>query len=254
MEFWRYMMYFLRLNYANGWHMKISDDLVELATSDPVAGLLQVLDYVQDSLSRESEYNTTDYALLLEVYALISSIREADLIYFERSEPTILGDLGAVCGIIWKYFVAVRGELEAMATSAKLASLKRRFTAVIENEFEYTFTDGDLTRIQEVVNELRDMLVSDTQFDEGHKRRLLKRLEALQSELHKSVGDLSHFYNLMGDFGVATGKLGKDAKPFTDRIKELISFAWKAQARAEELPSSAENPMLENEEEPTALI
>ncbi|UVM48254.1 MULTISPECIES: hypothetical protein [unclassified Pseudomonas] len=97
------------------------------------------------------------------------------------------------------------------------------------------------------------MLAKDTLLDDGHKRRLLKRLEELQKELHKKVSDLSHFYALMGDFGVAVDKLGKGAKPFTDRIKELIGFAWKSQARAEQLPSSAENPMLEHDDEPPRL-
>ncbi|KEF32622.1 hypothetical protein D777_01256 [Marinobacter nitratireducens] len=41
------------------------------------------------------------------------------------------------------------------------------------------------------------------------------------------------------------GKLGKDAKPIVDRIREVAEIVWKTQARTEELPSGTDNPVLE---------
>jgi hypothetical protein len=40
------------------------------------------------------------------------------------------------------------------------------------------------------------------------------------------------------------GKFGKDAKPLTDRIKEIMNIVWRTQARAEELENGAPNPFL----------
>lgn len=51
-----------------------------------------------------------------------------------------------------------------------------------------------------------------------------KKLGGTAKELNKKVSNPSHFYTLMGNFGVAIGKLGKDAKPFTNRIGELLGF------------------------------
>jgi len=49
------------------------------------------------------------------------------------------------------------------------------------------------------------------------------------------------------------GKLGKDAKPLVDRMKELAGIAWTAQTRAEELPSGSDHPMLGNDSAPLAI-
>ena len=81
-------------------------------------------------------------------------------------------------------------------------------------------------------------------FDAKHKERLLKKLEALQQELHKKVSSLDKLWGLIGEAGVALGKFGKDAKPFVDRIREIAQITWRTQARAEELPSGTTLPLL----------
>lgn len=83
--------------------------------------------------------------------------------------------------------------------------------------------------------------------EDDHKRRLLKRLEKLQSELHKRISDLDRFWGLIGDAGVMLRKLGNDAKPIVDRITELANIIWRAQSRAEGLPEADELPLLSSE-------
>ena len=58
------------------------------------------------------------------------------------------------------------------------------------------------------------------------------------------MSDLDRFWGLVGDAGVVVGKLGKDAKPIVDRIQEVAEIIWRTQARAEELPSGQEMPLL----------
>ncbi|MFV0597847.1 hypothetical protein [Shewanella sp.] len=99
-----------------------------------------------------------------------------------------------------------------------------------------------------MINELREHISGSDLFEDNHRSRLLRRLESLQSEIHKKMSDVDKIWGLVGDAGVVIGKFGKDAKPFVDRIKELSQIAWKTQARAEELPSSSQNPLLGNEE------
>jgi len=62
------------------------------------------------------------------------------------------------------------------------------------------------------------------------------------------VSDLDRFWGLVGDAGVVLGKLGNDAKPIVDRIREIAEIVWKTQSRTEELPSNSQNPMLEHDE------
>ena len=120
---------------------------------------------------------------------------------------------------------------------------------ILDKGFFYEFTDGDLNRIQELINDLRAEITVSELFEDSHRRRLLRRLEAMQSEMHKKMSDVDRIWGLVGDAGIVIGKFGKDSKPFVDRIKELSQIAWKTQARAEELPSSSQNPLLGNEEE-----
>jgi len=114
--------------------------------------------------------------------------------------------------------------------------------------FLYRFSDGDLSRIQELLNELRDLISRSNDFDAKHKERLLLRLESLQKEMHKKMSSLDKFWGLVGDAGVVIGKFGKDAKPFVDRIREITQIIWSIQARAEELPGNTMMPLLENKQ------
>lgn len=101
--------------------------------------------------------------------------------------------------------------------------------------------------MQVLISQVRDLIVNDNGLEKDHKRRLLSRVEKLQSELHKKVSDLDRFWGLIGDAGVVLGKLGKDAKPIVDRIKEIADIVWQTQSRAEELPSGTRPPLLTDE-------
>ena len=59
---------------------------------------------------------------------------------------------------------------------------EERFSAVLGEGFGYTFTDDEFGRIQELINDLRDMISKSKIIDDKHQRRLLKRLEKLQAE------------------------------------------------------------------------
>lgn len=130
-----------------------------------------------------------------------------------------------------------------IATALETEHFKDQFTIKFGTGF-YEFTEGDLERIQSLINELRDLISESTDFDDDHRHRLLKRLENLQSELHKKVSDLSRFWGLVGEAGVVIGKFGEDAKPIVDRISEIAGIVWRTQARAEELPSGMEHFLL----------
>ncbi len=152
------------------------------------------------------------------------------------------------------YVVSVKKTLQPVINDEVGSNNKNQFLSAIKNKkailnkgFFYEFTDGDLKRIQQIINELRSQITESTLFEDGHKQRLLRRLEAMQSEMHKKMSDVDKIWGLVGDAGVVVGKFGKDAKPFVDRIKELSKIAWRTQARAEELPSDSQNPLLGND-------
>jgi hypothetical protein len=137
--------------------------------------------------------------------------------------------------------------LEREADKQKM-EFARGFGEKYKKDFAYEFTDGDVSAIQKQIDSLRIMIVQSKYMDDGFRSRLLKRLEKLQGEFHKRMSDLDRFWGLMGDAGVALGRFGNDAKPFFNRVRELLETVWRTQARAEELPTNSPLPELGQEE------
>jgi hypothetical protein len=85
----------------------------------------------------------------------------------------------------------------------------------------YEFSDQDYLRVQQLINELRDLISNSQLITSDHKRRLLRRLEAMQSELHKRSSDIDRFWGFIGEAGIAVRKFGEDIKPISERVQEL---------------------------------
>lgn len=136
-------------------------------------------------------------------------------------------------------------------TTRRSATRQETFSALLGRSFHYDLSEADSSRIQDLINELRALITGSTKFDEDHKRRVLGRLEHLQQELHRRLSNLDRFYGLIGDAGILLGKFGNDAKPFVDRIREIIEIVWRSQAGAEQLPASAKPALLTSDSTPS---
>jgi hypothetical protein len=105
--------------------------------------------------------------------------------------------------------------------------------------FVYEFSESDVKEIQNYINELRSLFSSSEELTEEHRRRLLRRLEQLQTELNKTMSDLDRFWGLVGDAGVAIRKFGEDSKNaalIVAAIYKLTMLIWKVQLSAHGLP------------------
>lgn len=237
--------------------MAIPDALLQQVRDNPTEGGLAVcrhaLWWVEVHSSGNDAWSEEDHGVLIEAAAILLHLEEEGLISHRVGPPDVSGSMGSCCGNLRKFLQEVQDDLLGQTSATKLDNLKKHFSVTLTNGFGYEFTDGDLKRIQQLINELREMVSANTELDDGHKQRMLKRLEKMQSELHKKMSDISRFYELMGDAGVALGKLGEGAKPIVEAIKELAGIAWKSQARAEQLQSDAGNPMIGHESEPKLL-
>lgn len=237
--------------------MAIPEDVLQQVRDNPIEGAIGVCRFALKEADSDRNFDggwtEDDHSVLLEAAAIILHLEDQQLVSHLVAAPDVDSSMEYVCTSLRKFLQQVQHELIGQTSSSKLDSLKKKFAVSLTNGFGYEFTDGDLKRIQQLINELREMVSANTELDAGHKQRMLKRLEKMQSELHKKMSDISRFYELMGDAGVALGKLGEGAKPFVERIKELAGIAWKSQARAEQLQSDAENPMIGHESEPKLL-
>lgn len=236
--------------------MNIPQEMLQAARDNPTEGAVEICRFALEQTNYDvyhEDWSEDDHTLLMEAVAIVLTLEEQSMIQHQQPTPAVDNIANAVCPHLRKFLIAVLHDLSATVSKNKFDSLRKHFAVTLVENFGYEFTDGDLKRIQQLINELREMVSANTELDAGHKQRMLKRLEKMQSELHKKMSDISRFYELMGDAGVALGKLGEGAKPFVDRIKEIVDIGWKSQARAEQLQSDAENPMIGHESEPKLL-
>jgi hypothetical protein len=70
---------------------------------------------------------------------------------------------------------------------------RARFATLVTRGFHYSLSEADTNRIQTLINELRNGIVSIKKFEEDHKKRILQRLETVQRELHRRLSNLDRF-------------------------------------------------------------
>lgn len=221
-------------------------DYVEKIPVDPENSVVDIVNRAFSLLHKGTqEWQPDEYPILLEAFALVSSIEDSGLLSFGVGRPLLpTGKWEEDCRQMNAYLQAVREAMTHLAQQNMLANMKSGFSTLLTNRFHYKFSPADIDRMQTLINELRQQITESTLYSDEHRARLLKRLEGLQSEVHKKMSDLDKFWGLIGDAGVAIGKFGNDAKPLVDRIVELTQIVWNSQKDAEQLPSNVEFPLL----------
>lgn len=226
--------------------MIFSEEFLVDLKNDPIEGTIRLIKTARKDFDYARGWDDNDYQILLEAYALIIEIVESQLLNIRHPKFEISGDKSTDCRLINSYLTSLENYCTTESSKLKVESLRSHFKTSLGSGFSYEFSQGDLERVQLLINQIRELISKTNGLEKDHQRRLLSRLEKLQSEMHKKVSDLDRFWGLIGDAGVVLGKLGKDAKPIVDRIKEVADIVWQTQSRAEELPSGTQIPMLEN--------
>jgi len=222
-----------------------TDYEIEHLPEDPIGALKEICDrFLRGDSSVQGEEHVDRYEDYLKSLALVVSILEGYGLDHEVEIPKIVNDVYEDCQRIANFIAALRKEIKERSAPLTYEAQRALLAVKINRGFYYEFTDGDLKRLQTLINELRDLTEETENLTEDHRRRLLAKLERLQMELHKKVSDIDRFYGLVGDAGVMLGKFGAQAKPFVDRIRELIEIIWRTQSKREELPNNSPPPIL----------
>ncbi len=228
--------------------MLFDNEFIETISNNPVNSVVEIIDKAISCLDLNgTEWTNEENEVLFEAFSLLLSVLENFELNTITEVPKLIGSIKEDCPKINNFFKVVRTEYQEKAMDFRLDLMKKRFDNVLGQSFVYEFSQGDVNRIQILINELRQQINSSNLFENKHRERLLKRLERLQIEMHKKMSDFDKFWGLIGDAGVVLGKFGEDAKPFVDRIKEISDIVWRTQSRAEELPSGTPPPLLRND-------
>lgn len=199
-----------------------------------------------DSSIETADQRIKHYNDYIEAFALLETLIES--VEISIQSPKLSNNKHEDIHKIAKYFSNSSKKIEEKMLFINLSRAREKYRERFGTVFFYQFTNGDLKRIQTLLNELRDKVSQSELFDQNHKERILKKLEKLQNELHKKMSSLDRLWGLMGDAGIVLGKFGDDAKPFFDRVREILEIVWRTQARGEELPSATPLPLLSKED------
>jgi len=199
------------------------------------------LEYHRERQGHQQELSAPVYDNYLAAFGAAQALSESNGLALKTLGIT--KDRGDSIGRIVTYIESLRGALDFEFASLTVEKTKDKLKSKFGKTFHYEFSEGDIERGEILLNEIRDLVTQSSVFDESHEQRLLARLERVQSELHKKVSDLDRFWGLIGDAGITIGKLGNDAKPIVDRIRELTLLVWATQSRAEGLPSNSTPPL-----------
>ena len=207
----------------------------------PSDDVLAAAKIVRDTYYKQKHHYTNDHEFHLDGYGIVTSLVTRTSLEIPR--PAIGTDRTENIKAIRDYLEQVFRGFDELRANSAIDQWESRAVGKFGAAFAYEFSEGDLDRVQTLINELREEISNHPRLEDGYRARLLKRLEKLQSELHKKMSDLDRVWGFLSEAGVFLGKFGEDAKPIVDRLRELAGIVWRTQARTEELPSAAQNPL-----------
>jgi hypothetical protein len=158
----------------------------------------------------------------LEVYAILQAFIEARGLKFSLPPATPPNVRRSdILSILQTQKSAAETRIYQRESTFHLEQKSDEYRAMFSIIPTYEFSDADYNRIQELINELRDLIQRAVLIPKQHKERLLKRLEAMQKELHKRTSDIDRFWGFVAEAGIVARKFGEDLKPINDRVGEL---------------------------------
>lgn len=206
-----------------------SSDYLQSLPDDELDALSSLCNQFR-SFEREAGGKTTSHEDYLEIYSILDAFTQHRGIRpvepTNVASPNAAENINAVRARFTLLSEKVAQRLNVRSAQVHVAATKQHYAALFAGVSCYAFTDNDFARIQTLINELRDLITTNKLFNEEHRSRMLRRLEAMQRELHKKTSDIDRFWGFIGEAGMNARKFGEDLKPITDRVRELVVIVY----------------------------
>lgn len=121
----------------------------------------------------------------------------------------------------------ISGKAEKKYSEIAAEEASEKYDSMFGNIYSYKIPEKDFQRIQTLVNELRDQINKSKEIKEEHKKRLIKRLDKLQSELNKDMANFDRFWGVAIEVSGHIGIVCENIKPFFDTINEMVDIVTK---------------------------
>ncbi len=157
-----------------------------LLIADQFTAMTTHLDNSPDAVSNAPHYQRAAGFLL----AFIDAHPDVPL----PSPPTANIDPGLLKTTLIKFFLELR-------TRATINTHQTSFKELLASP-QAAFDDDDLTRGQQLLNQLRELFTASEELTDDHRHRLLTKLEQLQNQFRKEVSDISRLWNTWCGFAL----------------------------------------------------
>jgi len=174
-----------------------------------------------DGHARQLPDHHGDYVEALSILRGFNIARETKLEPFPEMGSQRHQNIASVTGYFNRLRDQVRTELSGRYSKGYFETKTEEYVALFSRVSVYEFSETEFKRVHELVRELRDLIRGSSLITDEHKRRLLRRLEAMHAELHKKTSDIDRFWGFIGEAGIAMRKFGEDLAPISERVLEL---------------------------------
>ena len=174
-----------------------------------------------DGHARQMPEHHDDYVEALSILRGFAVARDTKLEPFPELGSQRHQNVTNIAAYFGKLRNTVRAELTNRHARGYFDSKTDEYISLFSKASIYEFSEPDFKRVQDLVNELRELIRGSTLITDEHKRRLLRRLEAMSNELRRKTNDIDRFWGFIGEAGIAMRKFGDDLAPISERVLEL---------------------------------
>lgn len=177
-----------------------------------------------DGHARQMPEQHNDYVEALSILRAFAMARGAKLDPFPEIGPQRHQNVSNIAAYFGRLRDAVRSELTKRNSRSYFETKTEEYAALFNKVAVYEFSETDFKRVQDLINELRELIRGSNLITEEHKRRLLRKLDAMHGELNRKTSDIDRFWGFIGEAGIAMRRFGEDLRPISERVQELGSI------------------------------
>jgi hypothetical protein len=213
--------------------MIFDEKFIKSLPGSPYSAIIRICDRYREEIAGYELASVDGRELIIETITFLKSfIKIIGLPNDISSLPLRVGEREEEIVEANDAIMRVRDNATRLNTESQMDLYENLFVTKYGSLFHYEFAEGDLGRIQTLINELRVLIVNSKELEEDHIQRLCEKLEKLQSELHKKVTDVDRFWGFLLEASIVLGQLGDNVKPMVDVIQKIVGIIWPAQTRA----------------------
>ncbi|MGB9852724.1 MAG: hypothetical protein ACPLPX_07670 [Candidatus Kapaibacteriota bacterium] len=226
--------------------MPIDKHFIQNLPTNPLLGETQIIEEFRRLLDEANKKGNRDayfedFLDLFSLYQVYAAKHSLDILF-----PPLTNDKKINTGIIINFFETrqkeINEQLDDIMALKTLAEKKTAFETILSQDIVYNLSDKDLNTLYHKIDSIIDAVNENFDIKRSLKSRLINLLGILKRDLKAEMPNFDKFWALVGYTGLLYGLYEEKVMRILDKIKDVLNYIWKIQAKAEGLPST--NPVI----------